>query len=86
MSVALLKDVEQLMLFFQLTSSQREREKIQPLYMALLDLEKTFDRVPHQLICYALHVHGVPEIYRLGSKCYRIPVARCVVLTVLTCS
>ncbi|KAK6047227.1 hypothetical protein COOONC_15266 [Cooperia oncophora] len=36
-------------------------EKRKPLHMASLDLEQACDRVPHQLIWYALREHGVPE-------------------------
>jgi len=40
---------------------EKQREKRKPLHIAFLDLEKAFDRVPHQLICYALREHQVPE-------------------------
>lgn len=31
--------------------------------MVVLDLEKAFDRVPHDLIWHALRAHGVPEAH-----------------------
>lgn len=42
---------------------EKFREKRRPLHLAFLDLEKAFDRVPHQMIWYALRDHQVPEIY-----------------------
>ena len=42
---------------------ERHREKRKTIHMAFLDLEKAFDRVPHNLIWYSLRSHGVPEIY-----------------------
>jgi len=42
---------------------ERHREKNVPLHAAFLDLEKAFDRVPHDLIWHALRSHGVPEVY-----------------------
>lgn len=41
---------------------EKHRERKQPLHLAFLDLEKAFDRVPHQLIWYALRDHEVPEL------------------------
>ncbi|CAD7083972.1 unnamed protein product [Hermetia illucens] len=40
---------------------EKHREKHRLLYIAFLDLEKAFDRVPHELIWYALRQHLVPE-------------------------
>ncbi|EYB87852.1 hypothetical protein Y032_0256g368 [Ancylostoma ceylanicum] len=40
---------------------EKHREKQKPLHLAFLDLEKAFDRVPHEAIWYALRWHGVPE-------------------------
>jgi hypothetical protein len=42
---------------------ERHREKRKPIHMAFLDLEKAFDRVPHDLIWLALRLHNVPEAY-----------------------
>ncbi|EYC44065.1 hypothetical protein Y032_0473g2104 [Ancylostoma ceylanicum] len=39
----------------------QNRNKQKPLHLAFLDLEKVFDRVPHEVIWYALRWHGVPE-------------------------
>ncbi|VDP08946.1 unnamed protein product [Heligmosomoides polygyrus] len=36
-------------------------EKQKPVHFAFLDLEKAFDRVPREVIWYALRQHGVPE-------------------------
>ncbi|EYC22092.1 hypothetical protein Y032_0018g3706 [Ancylostoma ceylanicum] len=38
-----------------------DRKTQKPLHMTFLDLEKAFDRVPHEAIWYALRWHGVPE-------------------------
>ncbi|EYC32640.1 hypothetical protein Y032_0002g1011 [Ancylostoma ceylanicum] len=40
---------------------EKDCEKQKPLHMAFLDLEKAFDRVPHEAIWYALRWHVVPE-------------------------
>ncbi|CAD6188194.1 unnamed protein product [Caenorhabditis auriculariae] len=40
---------------------EKHREKNVCLHAAFIDLEKAFDRVPHELIWYALRQHDVPE-------------------------
>ncbi|EYC40844.1 hypothetical protein Y032_0594g424 [Ancylostoma ceylanicum] len=40
---------------------EKHLEKNAPLHVAFLDLEKAFDRVPHEVIWYSLRIHGVPE-------------------------
>uniref|UniRef100_A0A7I4Y565 Reverse transcriptase domain-containing protein n=1 Tax=Haemonchus contortus TaxID=6289 RepID=A0A7I4Y565_HAECO len=40
---------------------EKYREKRRPVHLAFLDLEKAFDRVPRDVIWYALRQHGVPE-------------------------
>ncbi|VDP06675.1 unnamed protein product [Heligmosomoides polygyrus] len=40
---------------------EKHREKQKPVHIAFLDLEKAFDRVPREVIWYALRQHGVPE-------------------------
>ncbi|EYC30555.1 hypothetical protein Y032_0005g2716 [Ancylostoma ceylanicum] len=40
---------------------EKHREKKKPLHLAFLDLEKAFDRVPHEVIWYALRLQGIPE-------------------------
>ncbi|WKX94958.1 hypothetical protein Q1695_011869 [Nippostrongylus brasiliensis] len=40
---------------------EKHREKQRPLHLAFLDLEKAFDRVPHEVIWYALRKQLVPE-------------------------
>lgn len=42
---------------------EKHRERNTTIHMAFLDLEKAFDRVPHDLIWLALRSHGVPEAY-----------------------
>jgi len=42
---------------------ERHREKTLTVHTSFLDLEKAFDRVPHDLIWHALRSHGVPETY-----------------------
>jgi hypothetical protein len=42
---------------------EKHREKNKPLHAAFLDLEKAFDRVPHEVIWWALRKHNVPEEY-----------------------
>ncbi|VDP46708.1 unnamed protein product [Heligmosomoides polygyrus] len=40
---------------------EKHREKQRPVHLAFLDLEKAFDRVPREVIWYALRQHGVQE-------------------------
>uniref|UniRef100_A0A183FTW5 Reverse transcriptase domain-containing protein n=1 Tax=Heligmosomoides polygyrus TaxID=6339 RepID=A0A183FTW5_HELPZ len=40
---------------------EKHREKQKPVHFAYLDLEKAFDRVPRDVIWYALREHGIPE-------------------------
>ncbi|VDP11945.1 unnamed protein product [Heligmosomoides polygyrus] len=40
---------------------EKHREKQKPVHLAFLDLEKAFDRVPREVIWYALREHGVSE-------------------------
>lgn len=40
---------------------ERHGEKRKKIHMAFPGLKKAFDRVPHELIWYALRAHGVPE-------------------------
>ncbi|RWR99635.1 hypothetical protein B4U79_01873, partial [Dinothrombium tinctorium] len=42
---------------------EKHREKNIPVHTAFLDLEKAFDKVPHDLIWHSLRTHGVPEVY-----------------------
>jgi Reverse transcriptase (RNA-dependent DNA polymerase)/Endonuclease/Exonuclease/phosphatase family len=42
---------------------EKHREKNKTVHMAFLDLEKAFDRVPHDLIWHSLRSHHVPEAY-----------------------
>ena len=42
---------------------ERHREKNKSIHVAFLDLEKAFDRVPHDLIWHSLRSHLVPEEY-----------------------
>ena len=42
---------------------EKHRERNKPIHMAFLDLEKAFDRIPHDLIWHAMRSHGVPEVY-----------------------
>ncbi|VDP57363.1 unnamed protein product [Heligmosomoides polygyrus] len=39
----------------------KHREKQKPVHIAFLELEKAFDRVPREVIWYALRHHGFPE-------------------------
>ena len=44
-----------------------------PLYMAFVDLEKVFDRVPRDVIWWAMHKLGIDEwLVRLSSPCARM--------------
>src|SRR5699024_2588073 len=61
----------------QLMEKTREKRVQQPLHMAFLDLEKAFDRVPHELIWFALRSHNVPEsLVRMVQLLYRQPASR----------
>lgn len=40
---------------------EKHREKNKPIHLVFIDLEKAFDRVPRDVIWYALRQHGVPE-------------------------
>uniref|UniRef100_W5NK01 ribonuclease H n=1 Tax=Lepisosteus oculatus TaxID=7918 RepID=W5NK01_LEPOC len=42
---------------------EKHQEKNKSVHMAFLDLEKAFDRVPHELIWHALRLHNVPKAY-----------------------
>lgn len=44
-----------------ITHGERSWEALLPLHIRFLDLEKTFDCVPHNLISNALPQHLVPE-------------------------
>lgn len=48
---------------------ERHREVNQTVHTAFLDLEKAFDRVPHELIWTALRSQNVPEEYVNWVKC-----------------
>ncbi|VDP07994.1 unnamed protein product [Heligmosomoides polygyrus] len=48
---------------------EKHREKQKAVHIAFLDLEKAFDRVPREVIWYALRHHGVPEELK---ECVRI--------------
>ncbi|KAH9401136.1 hypothetical protein TYRP_002727 [Tyrophagus putrescentiae] len=48
---------------------ERHREWNLPVYSAFLDLEKAFDRVPHEAIWWALREHLVPEEYITWVQC-----------------
>ena len=43
--------------------AEKHREKKLPLHIAFVDLEKAFDRVPHDLLWFSLRDAGVPEEY-----------------------
>ena len=42
---------------------EKNREKGKYLYMACVDLEKSYDRVPRDLIWWSLITKGIPEQY-----------------------
>ncbi len=42
---------------------EKHQEKNKAIHMFFLDLEKAYDRVPHQLIWASLRSHSVPEAY-----------------------
>lgn len=53
---------------------EKYREKEIPVHIAFLDLEKAFDRVPHELIWFSLRQHGVPEhLVNLVRLLYHYP-------------
>ncbi|VDP23330.1 unnamed protein product [Heligmosomoides polygyrus] len=41
--------------------AEKHREKQKSVHLAFLELEKAFDRVPREVIWYALRQHSVPE-------------------------
>nr|ADI61822.1 endonuclease-reverse transcriptase [Bombyx mori] len=45
------------------TIAEEYREKLRPLYVAFLDMEKAFDRVPRDTIWWSLRKKNVPEHY-----------------------
>uniref|UniRef100_W5NIS9 ribonuclease H n=1 Tax=Lepisosteus oculatus TaxID=7918 RepID=W5NIS9_LEPOC len=47
---------------------ERHHEKRKTIHMAFLDLEKAFNRVPHDLILLALRQHHIPEAYVSWTK------------------
>uniref|UniRef100_W5NL76 ribonuclease H n=1 Tax=Lepisosteus oculatus TaxID=7918 RepID=W5NL76_LEPOC len=47
---------------------ERHHKKRKTIHMVFLDLEKAFDRVPHDLIWLALRQHHVPEAYVSWTK------------------
>ncbi|ETN82467.1 hypothetical protein NECAME_07956 [Necator americanus] len=42
---------------------EKHREKNRSVHLAFLDLEKAFDRVPHELLWMSMRLHRVPEEY-----------------------
>ncbi|VDP07820.1 unnamed protein product [Heligmosomoides polygyrus] len=56
---------------------EKHREKQKPVHFAFLDLEKAFDRVPREVIWYALRRHGVPEeLIEWVRIVYSFPISR----------
>ncbi|VDP25844.1 unnamed protein product [Heligmosomoides polygyrus] len=56
---------------------EKHREKQKPVHFAFLDLEKAFDRVPREVIWYALRRHGVPEeLIEWVRILYSCPISR----------
>ncbi|ETN78570.1 hypothetical protein NECAME_10267 [Necator americanus] len=47
---------------------EKHREKSCSVYLAFLDLEKAFDRVPHELLWMSMRSHRVPEEYVRWTK------------------
>ena len=47
---------------------EKHRKKNRNVHLAFLDLEKAFDRVPHELLWMSLRSHGVPEEYVRWAK------------------
>ncbi|KAK6746049.1 hypothetical protein RB195_012270 [Necator americanus] len=63
---------------------EKHREKNRSVHLAFLDLEKAFDRVPHELLWMSMRSHRVPEEYVRWTKLlYAKPtsVVRCAVGT-----
>ncbi|VDM79958.1 unnamed protein product [Strongylus vulgaris] len=42
---------------------EKHREKRRELHAAFLDMEKAFDKVPHDVIWWALRKHMIPKVY-----------------------
>ncbi|ETN68218.1 hypothetical protein NECAME_05699 [Necator americanus] len=47
---------------------EKHREKNRSVHLAFLDLEKAFDRVPHELLWMSMRSHRVPEEYVQCTK------------------
>ncbi|KAK6756136.1 hypothetical protein RB195_014491 [Necator americanus] len=47
---------------------EKHREKNRSVHLAFLDLEKAFDRVPHELLWMSMRSHRVPDEYVLWTK------------------
>ncbi|KAK6741987.1 hypothetical protein RB195_009702 [Necator americanus] len=47
---------------------EKHREKNRSVHLAFLDLEKAFDRVPHELLWMSMRSHSVPEEYVRWTK------------------
>ncbi|ETN85809.1 reverse transcriptase [Necator americanus] len=47
---------------------EKHREKNRSVHLAFLDLEKAFDRVPHELLWMSMRSHRVPEEYVRWTK------------------
>ncbi|KAK6735583.1 hypothetical protein RB195_018663 [Necator americanus] len=63
---------------------EKHRKKNRSVHLAFLDLEKAFDRVPHELLWMSMRSHRVPEEYVRWTKLlYAKPtsVVRCAVGT-----
>ncbi|VDO19488.1 unnamed protein product [Heligmosomoides polygyrus] len=65
------------MLYTPLTLLEKHREKQKSVHIAFLDLEKAFDRVPREVIWYALRQHNVPkELIEWVRMLYSCPKGR----------
>ncbi|KAK6735780.1 hypothetical protein RB195_018801 [Necator americanus] len=47
---------------------EKHREKNRSVHLTFLDLEKAFDRVPHELLWMSMRSHRVPEEYVRGEE------------------